>query len=242
MIDLKPLLSRAVSALAFAAGSAPAIAAGPVPFEARVAGGVIAGLILLRVMGGTVRRRRARNAVPDPVLTTAGSSRRQVLGAGLAGVAGAVGAVGLAGTAVAKPWAGTATPDAEPVTKLRLYGSNLRSPTDDDGPFRGTHGRLVNEPAGTEVGEFFSTALQTLAPFGPEREGTASVELHTFRLPDGVIFGMGSRTGPLESHNVYAIVGGTEKYALTRGSYIASQNTMDRGGDGLAVFDMTFTR
>jgi hypothetical protein len=238
MIDLKSLLSRAVSALAFAAGAAPAVAAGPVPFEARVAGGVVAGLVLVRAVGRTARARRA-HAVVVPALSPAGSSRRRLLGVGLAGVAGAV---GMAGTAVAKPWAGTAAPEDELPTNLRLYGSDLRSPADGDSPFRGTHGRLVNEPQGAPMGEFFSTSLQTMAPFGPEREDTASVELHTFRLSDGVIFGMGSRTGPLEASNVYAIVGGTERYALTRGSYIASQNSMDRGGDGLAVFDMTFTR
>jgi hypothetical protein len=58
-------------------------------------------------------------------------------------------------------------------------------------------------------------------------------------LLDGTIIGSGT-AGQLEG--VFAILGGTGRYAGARGTYIARQHDQDFGGDGSAEFVLKLTR
>lgn len=60
---------------------------------------------------------------------------------------------------------------------------------------------------------------------------------HTFKLRDGTIVGTGT-AGRLEG--VFAILGGTGRYAGARGTYVARQRHHEFGGDGAAEFVLTF--
>lgn len=89
-------------------------------------------------------------------------------------------------------------------------------------------GTLVDEQ-GAELGRFDAAALP-----GP----AASFQLHTFDLGVGTLLGVGG--GSLRE-SVYAVVGGTGRYAGASGSYVARQSPRDAGGDGTAEFMFTLT-
>ena len=95
-------------------------------------------------------------------------------------------------------------------------------------------GELHSRQAGRKVGEFYSTRVATLAPFGATPFAAGGIEMHTFNLGDGSIIGMGSHFGLA---GTYAIVGGTGRYHGARGSYSANQSPLGLGGDGTAEFN-----
>ena len=64
------------------------------------------------------------------------------------------------------------------------------------------------------------------------------MELHTFRLRDGTILGMGST---IDGESVFTITGGTGRYAGSRGTYVAQQRLREQGGDGTAEFIIELT-
>jgi hypothetical protein len=162
-------------------------------------------------------------------MTTEQTTRRGVLGRGLMVLAGL-------GAAVAgRPAFARARPGS-----LVLYGRNWRGyghgrglPLEDDR--LSVRGDLLARPDGGPVGEFFATAFA----FGgaPHPAHAERLELHTFKLAGGTIFGTGT-VGGLEG--AFAIVGGTGRYAGAHGTYVARQGHPELGGDGAAqfVFDL----
>jgi hypothetical protein len=82
---------------------------------------------------------------------------------------------------------------------------------------------------GRELGRFRAAALPGTA---------AHFQLHTFELPGGTLLGAGG--GSLREA-VYAVVGGTGRYAGVSGSYVARQSPRESGGDGTAEFTFTLT-
>jgi hypothetical protein len=118
--------------------------------------------------------------------------------------------------------------------KLVLSGRDMRlhapGRTPGELPAAGDHptplGRLVDEKE-RPVGSFTSAALAGAA---------GTLELHTFELEEGSIFGVGA--GPL-GNATFAIIGGTGAYARARGSYVARQSLRELGGDGTAEFELT---
>lgn len=71
------------------------------------------------------------------------------------------------------------------------------------------------------------------APHG----GTAStLEHHLFTLPGGTLLGSG--TADIQGRGTFAVIGGTGRYAGSRGSYAAQQDRSDLGGDGSARYDV----
>ena len=90
-----------------------------------------------------------------------------------------------------------------------------------------TVGRIAD--GGVVIGDFSSASV-------PGSGGHFT--LHSFRLGDGTLLGMG--TGPL-SGGSFAVVGGTGRFQGARGGYTADERPSNLGGDGTAlfVFDLT---
>jgi hypothetical protein len=163
-----------------------------------------------------------------------GTSRAGLLKRGLLLAAGAVG-VGAAAGAVTKGG------DPERASTLTLYGRNwyVQIPDRHLGERlrpgeRGTvYGELFDRPDGKPLGRFYGarTALQALP--GRVDQADGSIETHTFVLQEGSLLGMGSALG---DGSVFAIVGGTGRYAGARGTYVATQRLRELGGDGTAEF------
>ncbi len=97
------------------------------------------------------------------------------------------------------------------------------------------YGELVAGEQDEKVGEFYSSCLPVKSPFGPTPFAAASVEVHTFSLADGTILGMGAAMASARE-SLYTVVGGTGRYAGTRGTYVARQEVQELGGDGTAEF------
>lgn len=155
--------------------------------------------------------------------------RGTVAAAGLFGIAhaGPASAAGPLGAGIPFEFAGRlfslATPDGglpEPGTQTHAYGELL-------------------DTSGVKVGEFYSSIWVADAPLGAGATAAGLVEQHTFNLVDGTIFGSGSRPSVLDPAGTYGIVGGTNRYALMRGTYTGSQKFFELGGDGTASFAFT---
>ena len=165
------------------------------------------------------------------------TTRRSVLGRGLVLLTGLAG-LGAAG--VGRLASGRAA--GHDSTALVLYGrhwrGDSRSLRPGELPLEGdrvsVRGDLLAQPEGEPVGEFFSAAF-TLGGASHPAE-SERLELHTFKLADGALFGTGI-SGRLEG--VFAIVGGTGRYAGAQGTYVANQDRPELGGDGAARFDFT---
>jgi hypothetical protein len=166
------------------------------------------------------------------------ASRRNVLRNGLLFLAGAVG-LGVAGARAS----GVTGAGSSVTTTLRLSGKQWHLFATDrrrgEIPLRGdsvsTHG-ILHGPDGKKIGEFYSAGMVLGHPLGAGPLGAANLEMHTFNLLGGTIAGMGSAT-PGES--VFAIVGGTGRYAGASGSYVARQHPLELGGNGTAEFRLT---
>lgn len=148
---------------------------------------------------------------------------------------------GLAGLGAAGAGAKLA-PTSEP-SAVVLYGRNWRTsrgrlgelPT--EGERISVRGELIDDKHGLRVGEFFAAGFAIGGGAHPAHG--ERLELHTFKLRDGTIIGSGT-AGQLEG--VFAILGGTGRYAGARGTYVARQRHQDFGGDGSAEFVLNLTR
>ncbi len=173
---------------------------------------------------------------PEP--TTSGQSRGGLLKRALVLAAGAVG-IGAGGKAAAAPR--KVLP-----SELTLFGRNwfLQTPERKPGErirpgdHGAVYGELLDRPHGKTVGRFSGSRLAIESSPGGPIQPDASIELHTFRLRDGTIFGIGSA---VFGESVFAIVGGTGRYAGARGTYVARQRLREHGGDGTADFILTLT-
>jgi hypothetical protein len=162
------------------------------------------------------------------------SSRRGLLGRTFALAAGAVGVSAAQRIAQANA--------APPATTLVLYGRGLHLQSTGRRPGsvptvgeRATaYGELLDQAGGRVIGHFSSAFLTLDSPFAPP----GSLELHTLTLEHGTIHGLGSVATGADGH--YAILGGTGRYAGARGTYVASENIRELGGDGTAEFRLTF--
>ena len=94
---------------------------------------------------------------------------------------------------------------------------------------------------GAKVGEFYSSCLNVRSPFGPSLLSPGAVEIHTFNLVDGTLLGMGTSSGTTGEESLFAVVGGTGRFASVKGSYTARQRPQELGGDGTAEFRFDLT-
>lgn len=165
--------------------------------------------------------------------THSGQSRRGLLGRGLVLLAGAVGlGAGAGATKLA-----TGDDDAN---RIRLQGRNWILQTPDRRPGerlvageRGTvYGDLV-DANGKTVGQFYGSRMAAQSSPAGAVDADSSLELHTFRLEGGTLLGIGSM---IAGESVFAIAGGTGRYAGSRGTYVAEQRLRELGGDGTAEF------
>jgi hypothetical protein len=173
------------------------------------------------------------------------TGRRGLVGRGALVLAGAIGLGATARSERARELV-AAAPMAAGST-LRLTGRQWHLVSQDrpagEPPVRGDRltmfGELLDEAGERKVGEFYAACFCTGSPFGASPVAAANVEMHTLNLVDGSIVAMGSATA---GENVYAIVGGTGKYAGASGSYVARQRPVELGGDGTADFVVTLTK
>ena len=173
------------------------------------------------------------------------TARRGLVGRGALVLAGALGLGAAAssdtGRGLARQAAGSAG------STLRLTGRQWHLVSQDrpagEPPAQGDRltmfGELLDEAGGRKVGEFYAACFCTGSPFGSSPVAAANVEMHTLNMVDGSILAMGAATA---GDNVYAIVGGTGKYAGATGSYVARQRPFELGGDGTAEFVVTLTK
>ena len=167
-----------------------------------------------------------------------GIGRREALRRAMILLAGVFG-VGLAKAPMAIGESGSAkTPYP---ARLLLFGEDWRldsASAQAGAPLtsgeRGTvYGTLTEGPGGQPVGEFQGASFFGESPLSALG---ASVELHTFKLGDDVIFGVGN-SGDVSG--VFAVIGGSGRFIGVRGSYVAEQSPFESGGDGTARFDFS---
>jgi hypothetical protein len=187
--------------------------------------------------------RRARDGT-NGGLAAIDPGRRQALKHAAALTVGAVGVTianagnGLGRLASPTPTP-TLTPEPIPTTTFSLYGRDVRllggARRPGVLPLQGERaaavGSLFKSPDGDEAGRY-----QAACFFGDER--ASRLEMHAFELPDGLILGLGSASF---GEGLFAVVGGTGRYAGAAGSYTAVQRIREIGGDGSAEFTFTLT-
>jgi hypothetical protein len=97
-------------------------------------------------------------------------------------------------------------------------------------------GEILDEAGGRTVGHFHANCFNADSPFGTANPFAASnVEMHTIRLADGMLFGMGASNSKTENEKAHAIIGGTGKYAGARGTYIISGKGAQQSGSKLTI-------
>ena len=173
------------------------------------------------------------------------TARRGLVGRGALLLAGALGLGAAASSDGGRGLARSAATAGE--ATLRLTGRQWHLVSQDRPagvpPTQGDRltmfGELLDAAGDRKVGEFYAACFCTGSPFGSSPVAAANVEMHTLNLIDGTIVAMGSASA---GENVYAIVGGTGKYAGASGSYVARQRPIELGGDGTAEFVVTLTK
>ena len=117
-----------------------------------------------------------------------------------------------------------------------LYGRSWRLETPgrrpgeaiQPGDHGAVYGELLDGRNGRVIGQFHGSRLAL--------QEHAGVEVHTFVLPGGTLVGLGTS---LLGEAVFAVVGGTGRYAGAKGSYVATQRLREQGGNGTAEFKLT---
>ena len=150
------------------------------------------------------------------------SRRSFVTRAGLA-LAAALG-VGAAGVAL-KP---DGDDDDRLTLRARNYSAQIPGKRFGERPTAGealhVYGELL-DAANRPLGELRGSSMPMAVPW------QAHVETHVLSLAEGTIMGMATI---LDNESVFAIVGGTGKYAGARGTYTTKQRPRGLGGDGTA--------
>jgi hypothetical protein len=95
---------------------------------------------------------------------------------------------------------------------------------------------LLAGPDGPAVGEFFASGFQLETPFGPQPAAASNIELHTFRLGEDTLFGIGV-SAPRGDERTHALLGGTGRFAGARGSYV--ERAVEGGARGRVEFVVT---
>lgn len=82
---------------------------------------------------------------------------------------------------------------------------------------RNKRGALMARPDGEQVGEYYGTCLTQPGAFGMHVSDSPGVELQTFRLQNGTLFGAGADERDEDGGTMHAVLGGTGRYAGARG-------------------------
>ena len=97
---------------------------------------------------------------------------------------------------------------------------------------------LLDGPEGRPVGEFFASGFQLETPFGPQPAAASNIELHTFRLGEDTLFGIGV-PAPRLRERTHALLGGTGRFTGARGSYVERDVEGGAPGRGRVEFVVT---
>ncbi len=142
---------------------------------------------------------------------------------------------------------GAGGPKFSGLSSLELVGRNWHAVTegreDGQGPSPGDRMTVFGEvadSAGEKLGDFYASCFCLNAPFDESSRVAMNVEMHTIRLSDGTIHGMGTSAAGPDEEVEFAIVGGTGRFRGARGTYVAQQAPVEHGGDGSARFKLTF--
>ena len=148
-----------------------------------------------------------------------GKERRTLLQQGLALLGGGV------AVAAGARWSRGAKVEAAPLEAkqpLKVYArirpSAVTNPAQPDARMVAT-GDLLDAPDGKRVGEFSANCFCLGTPVGAHLNSTATIEMQVLQLTEGTLFGMSTPSAP-GSPRVHAIIGGTEKFASARGTYV----------------------
>jgi hypothetical protein len=71
-------------------------------------------------------------------------------------------------------------------------------------------------------------------PYGFGSHPATVMQIHNFQLEDGTLVGVGAAA--VGAEGVFTIVGGSGRYLGATGSYVATQDPYETGGDGTARF------
>lgn len=97
-------------------------------------------------------------------------------------------------------------------------------------------GEILDRAGGLAVGQFHANCFSAESTFGtPNPFAASNVEMHTIRLADGMIFGMGANNSKTDIEKAHAIIGGTGKFAGARGTYIIAENGSAQSGAQLTI-------
>ncbi len=122
---------------------------------------------------------------------------------------------------------------------LRLFGRGRTVATSGKGGSRALRRfELLDGPDGARVGEFFASGFQLETAFGPLPAAPSNVELHTFRLGEDILFGIGAPS-PRGKERTHAVLGGTGRFAGARGSYVERDIAGGAPGRGRVEFVVT---
>ena len=172
------------------------------------------------------------------------ASRRAILRHGVLALGALAGVVGI-GSAAERVRSGSLLAQAAPGGKtITLRGSDWhlsasglrRGELPKRGDLVSVSGNLSVQGTDT-AGSFFASVQHLDSRVGHGPFAAVQQETHTFQLPDGTLFGMGTRIPGADG--AFAIVGGTGSYLGASGSYTAHQSPFETGGDGSALFTIT---
>jgi hypothetical protein len=173
---------------------------------------------------------------------TQSNRRRTLLQRGLVAAAAALGLATGNRRASASAERGPA-PEAPPLVAgrpLRWYGRGRTVFTGGKGAGSRSLRRLelLDRPDGAPIGEFFASGFQFETAFGPLPGAPSNVELHTFRLGEDTLFGIGAPS-PRGRERTHAVLGGTGRFAGARGSYVERDVEGGAPGRGRVEFVVT---
>jgi hypothetical protein len=163
--------------------------------------------------------------------TETATTRRGALGRALAVVGGLVG-LGAASAAGASAASGTTL---VLVGRWHSYSNGRRAGEPARKGDRLTFQGELHDRDGRHAGTLYAAGFALNGP-GAAPSAAERLELHTFVLEDGTIIGSGAAGAASE---VFAIIGGTGRYAGARGTYVAKQRRQELGGGGTAEFVLT---
>ena len=159
-------------------------------------------------------------------MDTGRTGRRTLLQRGFALLAGGVAVATSGRTVRAEEPAPKATAPRQDGQMLTLYArrrpvAGVRSGAHAHGPDARTlaTGELLDGPAGTAVGSFYTNCFCMGTPLGPHKRAASNLEFQVLELSDGTLFGIGGGADA-SGTKAHAIVGGTGRYAGARGSYV----------------------
>jgi hypothetical protein len=161
------------------------------------------------------------------------SDRRDVLKSGLAVLGGAAGISLLSGESPAQAAATMS------VTADHVLGQVVGRQLDESAQIGDTvitTGRLINS-RGVGTGHFYAVGTLLALPSAYDRPVVTKLEQHALQLPAGGIYGSG--TTDADGAGLFAVTGGTGRYAASRGSYRFTQSVEGLGGNGTATFVLT---